>query len=193
VSRRGLLSPPAGISSPSGGPVGGEVLLETEQIQARVRELGEELSQDYQGKTPLLVNILKGGVFFLTDLMRSMKIPHQVDFMAVSTYDHGTVSSGVVRILSDLTLSIEGRHVIIVEDIVDSGLTLSYIRDLLLARRPAGIQICALLEKERKRSRCPSLDYVGFRIPNRFVVGYGLDANEFYRHLPYLVTLPEKT
>ena len=158
-----------------------------------MRQLAEELSRDYRGEVPLLVNILKGGIFFLTDLMRNMTIPHQVDFMAVSTYDQGIVSSGVVRILSDLVLSVEERHVIIVEDIVDSGLTLSHVFDLLETRRPSSLRVCTLLEKKRQRTCCPPLGYVGFRIPNCFVVGYGLDANEFYRHLPHVAVLPEKS
>jgi hypoxanthine phosphoribosyltransferase len=176
--------------SPTGDPVGAEIVLAEEEIRRRVQELAREISRDYAGKTPLLVSVLKGGIFFLTDLMRALRIPHQVDFLAVSTYERGTVSSGVVRILSDLTLNIEGRHVLIVEDIVDTGLTLDYLRELLLARHPASLRICTLLEKERHRDRRPPLDYVGFRIPNRFVVGYGLDADEFYRHLPRLVALP---
>ena len=137
MSRRAILIPPAGTETPGGGPAGAKVLISREEIQTRVRELAEELSRDYRSKVPLLVNILKGGVFFLTDLMRGMTIPHHVDFMAVSTYEQGTVSSGVVRIQSDLVLSVEARDVIIVEDIVDSGLTLSHIFALLSTRRPA--------------------------------------------------------
>jgi hypoxanthine phosphoribosyltransferase len=188
------LTPPAGVVSAGGRPEGARVILTEEQIRSRVRELGTEISRDYQGRTPLLVSILKGGIFFLADLMRAMSVPHQVDFMAVSTYDQGTVSSGIVRILSDLTINIEGRDVLIVEDIVDTGLTLSYIRDMLLARHPTSLRICTLLVKDRPQSHpIPPLDYVGFHIPDQFVVGYGLDADEFYRHLPDLVILPETT
>lgn len=174
-------------------PEGGEVILRAEAIAARVSALGEEISRDYAGRDPLLVTIMKGGIVFLADLMRAVQIPHQVDIMVVSTYPQGTRSSGVVRILTDLSVSIEKRHVIIVEDIVDTGLTLNYLREMLLARRPASLTICALLEKERHRAASPPLDYVGFRIPDRFVVGYGLDADEFYRHLPDLVAIPERT
>lgn len=182
--------PPSGVSEPTGGPAGGEILIDEETLRGRVRELGAQISDDYRGRVPLLVSILKGGIVFLADLMRAVTIPHQVDFMTVSTYDQGTVSSGVVRILADLTLNIEGRHVLIVEDIVDSGLTLSHLHELLLARHPASLRICALLAKNRDRRQDPPLDYVGFEIPNRFVVGYGLDAGEFYRHLPCVVMLP---
>lgn len=182
--------PPSGVSELTGGPAGGEVLLDEERLRARVRELGAQITRDYRGRVPVLVSVLKGGIVFLADLMRAVPIPHQVDFMTVSTYDQGTVSSGVVRILGDLTLNIEGRHVLIVEDIVDSGLTLSHLRELLLARHPASLRICALLAKHRDRGQDPPLDYVGFEIPDRFVVGYGLDAGEFYRHLPSVVMLP---
>jgi len=174
-------------------PAGGEVVLRADDIAQRVAALGEEISRNYAGRTPVLVSILKGGLVFLADLMRAVQVPHQVDIMVVSTYAQGMRSSGTVRILADLSVSIEGRHVIIVEDIVDSGLTLNYIRELLLARKPASLTICALLQKERHRTASPPLDYVGFRIPDRFVVGYGLDADEFYRHLPDLVAIPETT
>jgi len=185
---------PAGVPElRSDYPAGGEVVVSAAEIAARVASLGDAISRDYAGKTPLLVSILKGGIVFLADLMRAVQVPHQMDIMVVSTYAQSTRSSGVVRILTDLSVTIEGRHVIIVEDIVDTGLTLNYIRELLLARRPASLAICALLEKQRHRAASPPLDYVGFRIPDRFVVGYGLDADEFYRHLPDLVALPEKS
>jgi hypoxanthine phosphoribosyltransferase len=191
VKPAGSFVPPAGEAVRAGYPEGGEVILRADEIARRIQALGVEISRDYAGKTPLLVSILKGGIVFLADLMRAVRIPHQVDIMVVSTYNHGITSSGVVRILTDLSVSIEGRHVIIVEDIVDTGLTLRYIRELLLGRKPASLTICALLEKERHRATSPPIEYVGFRIADRFVVGYGLDADEFYRHLPDLVALPE--
>lgn len=166
----------------------GNVLLSEEQIQARVREMGGFLSQEYAGKSPVLVNILKGGFIFLADLIRSMDIACEVDFMVVSSYEKGQ-SSGVVRILSDLGLNVEGRHVIIVEDIVDTGLTLDYLRELLLARNPASLKIVTLLDKSEKRQVNVPIDLVGFRIPNEFVVGYGLDYAQRYRNLPYITVL----
>ena len=174
-------------------PAGGEIVLRAGDIALRVAALGHQICRDYAGRTPVLVSIMKGGLVFLADLIRTVHISHQVDIMVVSTYEPGLRSSGVVRILTDLSMAIEGRHVIIVEDIVDTGLTLNYIRGLLLARKPASLAICALLEKERHRTASPPLYYVGFRIPDRFVVGYGLDADEFYRHLPDLVSIPERT
>lgn len=176
------LHPPAVV------PVG-SVLFTEEQIRARVREMGATLSREYAGKEPILVNILKGGFIFLADLIRAMDIHCEVDFMVVSSYENEVESSGVVRILSDLGLNVEGRHVIVVEDIVDTGLTLDYLRELLLARNPASLKIVTLLDKSEKRQVDVPIDLVGFRIPNEFVVGYGLDYAQRYRNLPYITVL----
>ncbi|HET9887620.1 MAG TPA: hypoxanthine phosphoribosyltransferase [bacterium] len=167
----------------------GNVLLTEEQIQARVREMGAVLAHEYAGKSPVLVNILKGGFIFLADLIRWMDIPCEVDFMVVSSYEDKGESSGVVRILSDLGLNVEARHVIIVEDIVDTGLTLDYLRELLMARNPASLKIVTLLDKSEKRQVNVPIDLVGFQIPNEFVVGYGLDYAQRYRNLPYITVL----
>jgi hypoxanthine phosphoribosyltransferase len=167
----------------------GNVLLSEEQIRARVRELGRELSAEYAGKHPVLVNILKGGFIFLADLIRAMDVHCEMDFMVVSSYEDKTESSGVVRILSDLGLNIGGRHVLIVEDIVDTGLTLDYIRELLLARNPASLKIVTLLDKVDRRVQEVPIDWVGFEIPDKFVVGYGLDYAQRYRNLPYITVL----
>lgn len=166
-----------------------EVLLTEEQIQQRVRELAEQISADYQGKDLLLVCVLKGGVLFLTDLMRQLDIPHAIDFMAISSYGAGTESSGVVRILMDLNTSIEGKNVLIVEDIVDTGHTLDYILRNLSTRRPASLKVCALLNKPSRRQVDVPIHYVGFDIPNKFVIGYGLDFGEKYRNLPFVGVL----
>lgn len=166
-----------------------EVLLTEEQIQQRVRELAEQISADYRGKDLLLVCILKGGVLFLTDLMRQLNIPHAIDFMAISSYGAGTESSGVVRILMDLNTSIEGKNVLIVEDIVDTGHTLDYILRNLSTRRPASLKVCALLNKPSRRQVDVPIHYVGFDIPNKFVIGYGLDFGEKYRNLPFVGVL----
>jgi len=165
------------------------VLITAEQIARRVKELAEEISRDYEGKEPLLVCVLKGGVIFLADLVRQLTIPVNMDFMAVSSYGQSTITSGQVRILKDLDTSIEGRHVILVEDIVDTGLTLSYLCDILLARDPASLKVCTLLDKAARRRVKVPLDYVGFEVPNVFVVGYGLDYQERYRELPYIARL----
>jgi hypoxanthine phosphoribosyltransferase len=167
----------------------GNVLLTEEQIRDKVREVGALLSHEYAGKTPILVNILKGGFIFLADLIRAMDVPCEVDFMVVSSYEDEGHSSGIVRILSDLGLNVAGRHVIIVEDIVDTGLTLEYLRELLLARNPASLKIVTLLDKYEKRQVNVPIDLVGFRIPNEFVVGYGLDYGQRYRNLPYITVL----
>lgn len=169
----------------------GEILISGEAIQRRVLELGAEISRDYEGKTPVLVTVLRGGVVFLADLMRAIDVDPEIDFMAVSSYGKETRTSGVVRILSDLTMNIEGRHVVIVEDIVDTGLTLAYIREVLETRQPASLRICALLDKKARRETEVRVDYVGFDIPDRFVVGYGLDFAERYRNLPHIVALNE--
>jgi len=167
-----------------------EVLITEEELQARIAELGKAISADYQGRDLLAVCILRGAVVFLSDLIRQIAVPHEIDFMAVSSYGGtSTESSGVVRILMDLTTSIEGRDVLIVEDIVDTGLTLDYIIDNLKTRRPASLRTCALLNKHERRKVDVPLDYVGFDIPNKFVVGYGLDYEEKYRNLPFIGVL----
>jgi hypoxanthine phosphoribosyltransferase len=172
-------------------PAIGEVLVTEEELSARVAELGREISADYAGRDLLLVGVLKGAVFFLADLMRELDGPCEVDFMAVASYGSSTDSSGVVRILKDLDASIEGRHVLIVEDIVDSGLTLSYLLRTMRAREPASLEVCALLTKPERRKSNVDIRYVGFEIPNRFVIGYGLDHAERYRQLPYVAVLED--
>jgi hypoxanthine phosphoribosyltransferase len=167
----------------------GEVLIDAETLEARVAELGAEISADYQGRELLLIGVLKGAVFFMADLMRRLTIPCEIDFMAISSYGASTDSSGVVRILKDLDINIEGRHVLVVEDIIDSGLTLSYLMRNLESREPATLEICALLTKPERREIDVPVRYVGFEIPNRFVVGYGLDFGELYRNLPYVAVL----
>ncbi|MFN0152596.1 MAG: hypoxanthine phosphoribosyltransferase [bacterium] len=169
----------------------GEIIISGEEIQRRVHELGAEISRDYAGKVPVLVTVLRGGVLFLADLMRAIEIDLEIDFMAVSSYGKETRSSGVVRIQSDLTMNIEGRDVIIVEDIVDTGLTLAYIREALETRQPTSLRICALLDKKARRETDVRVEYVGFDIPDKFVVGYGLDFAERYRNLPHIVALNE--
>jgi hypoxanthine phosphoribosyltransferase len=169
-----------------------EVLIEEETLRARVAELGATLTEDYRGRDLLLVGVLKGAVFFMADLMRRIELPCEVDFMAISSYGDGVDSSGVVRILKDLDVSIEGRNVLVVEDIVDSGLTLSYLVRLLKARRPASIEICTLLAKPERTENEVACRYVGFEIPNRFVVGYGLDFAERFRNLPYIGILRQE-
>lgn len=166
-----------------------EILITQEQIQARIIELGEQIRQDYQGKNLLLLGILKGAVPFIGDLARAIHMPLEIDYMAISSYGNSTTSSGVVRILKDLEGPIDQKHVLIVEDIVDSGLTLHYLTDVLKQRRPLSLHICTLLDKKRERTRAIELDYIGFRIPNRFVVGYGLDYAQYYRNLPYIGVL----
>src|SRR4051812_43756504 len=167
----------------------GEILVQPDELQHRIRQLGEEISRDYAGHELLLIGVLKGAVFFLADLMRQIDVPCEVDFMAVSSYGSSTDSSGVVRILKDLDAPLEGRHVLIVEDIVDSGLTLQYLMRTLQTRGPASLAVCALLTKpERRKAEVPAR-YVGFEIPDRFAIGYGLDYAERYRNLPYVATL----
>ena len=167
----------------------GKVLIDEERLQERIRELGRELSQDYAGRELLLVGVLKGAVFFMADLMRNLSVPCEIDFMAISSYGAATDSSGVVRILKDLDINIEGRNVLVVEDIIDSGLTLSYLMRNLEAREPATLEVCALLTKPDRREIDVPVRYIGFEIPNRFVVGYGLDFAERYRNLPYVGVL----
>ena len=169
----------------------GEILVQGDELQHRVRELAREISHDYDGRQLFLVGVLKGAVFFLSDLMRHLDVPCEVDFMAVSSYGSSTDSSGVVRILKDLDATIEGREVLIVEDIVDSGLTLSYLLRTLKARNPASLEVCALLTKPERRKVDLPIKYVGFEIPNRFAVGYGLDHAERFRNLPYVAVLRE--
>ncbi|HTN22960.1 MAG TPA: hypoxanthine phosphoribosyltransferase [Solirubrobacteraceae bacterium] len=169
----------------------GEILVQPDDLSRRVRELGAQITADYAGRDLLLVGVLKGAVFFLSDLMRHIAVPCEVDFMAVASYGSATDSSGVVRILKDLDVALEERHVLIVEDIVDSGLTLQYLLRNLGARNPASIEVCALLTKPDRREVELEPRYVGFEIPNRFVVGYGLDYAERYRNLPYVAVLEE--
>lgn len=170
----------------------GQVLFTEEAIRQRVASLGRDLSAEYAGKVPILVSILKGGFIFLADLVRAMDVPCEMDFMVVSSYEDQTESSGVVRILSDLGLNIEGRHVLVVEDIVDTGLTLEYLRELLLARNPASLRIVTLLDKPARRRVHVPLDYVGFPVPDEFVVGYGLDYAQRFRNLPYITVLDDE-
>jgi hypoxanthine phosphoribosyltransferase len=165
----------------------GEILISSEQLQTRIVELGAQISADYAGKDLLLVCILKGGVMFLTDLMRQIRVPHAINFMAISSYGAGSrESTGAVRILMDLETDIVGRNVLLVEDIIDSGHTLSYIERVLRARNPSSLRICALLDKAERREVDVKLAYVGFQIPNKFVFGYGLDLDEVYRNLPFI-------
>ena len=167
----------------------GEVLVTAEELQKRVAELGEQISRDYAGRPLLLVGVLKGAVFFLSDLMRFIDIPVEVDFMAVASYGSATDSSGVVRILKDLDAAIEDRDVLIVEDIVDSGLTLQYLLRNLGSRNPRTLEVCALLTKPERRKVDLPTRYIGFEIPDRFVVGYGLDYAERHRNLPFVAVL----
>jgi hypoxanthine phosphoribosyltransferase len=169
----------------------GEILIDEETLAARVAELGAEVSADYEGRDLLLIGVLKGAVFFMADLMRHLTVTCEVDFMAISSYGDATDSSGIVRILKDLDISIEGREVLVVEDIIDSGLTLSYLMRNLESREPASLEVCALLTKPSRREIDVPVRYVGFEIPNKFVVGYGLDFAERYRNLPYVGVLDE--
>jgi hypoxanthine phosphoribosyltransferase len=170
-------------------PAIGEVLVQKDELDHRVHQLGAEISSDYEGHDLVLVGVLKGAVFFLSDLMRHIEIPCEVDFMAVASYGSSTDSSGVVRILKDLDASIEGRDVLIVEDIVDSGLTLQYLLRSLGARNPRSLEVCALLTKPERRKVDLPTRYVGFEIPNKFAIGYGLDHDERYRNLPFVAAL----
>ncbi len=163
-----------------------EVLQTQEALKTRVAQLGAEITRDYAGKTPVIISVLRGSYIFMADLTRCIDLPCTVDFMSVSSYGAGTSSSGQVKIIKDLSESIEGRDLIIVEDILDSGNTLYYLRDVLLARKPASVKICTLLDKPERREKPIHADYRGFEIPNAFVVGYGLDYAEKYRNLPYI-------
>lgn len=166
-----------------------EVLFDEDAIAERVGELASALAHDYRRKRPLVVGVLNGSFMFLSDLVRGMEIPLDVDFMAVSSYGANTNSSGVVRILKDLNQPIEGREVLLVEDIVDTGLTVKYLLDNLATRRPASLEICSLLDKHEARRERIDVKYVGFRCPSEFVVGYGLDYAGLYRNLPYIGVL----
>jgi hypoxanthine phosphoribosyltransferase len=164
-----------------------EILISEDRLQARIRELAQEISRDYEGKDLLLICILRGGVMFLTDLMRALTVPHHIDFMAVSSYGAGARhSSGQVRITLDLTTSIEERDVLLVEDIIDSGYTIASVLELLHARRPRSLKVCTLLDKAERRETDVPIHYCGFVIPNKFVFGYGLDLDEYYRNLPFI-------
>jgi hypoxanthine phosphoribosyltransferase len=181
--------PPLGALDPDG--LVSDVLIGANELQERIGELAAEISRDYADRDLLLIGVLKGAVFFLGDLMRRLTVSSECDFMAISSYGSGTESSGVVRILKDLDASIEGRNVLVVEDIVDSGLTLSYLLRTLEARGPKSLEVCALLTKPSRREVDLACRYVGFEIPNRFVIGYGLDYGERYRSLPFVAVLDE--
>ena len=170
----------------------GEVLIDADVLRTRIVELGDEISAYYEGRELLLIGVLKGAVFFMADLMRHLTVPCEVDFMAISSYGAQTDSSGVVRILKDLDINIEGRNVLVVEDIIDSGLTLSYLIRNLESREPESLEVCALLTKPARREIDVPVRWVGFEIPNRFVIGYGLDFAERYRNLPYVGVLSEE-
>ena len=169
-----------------------EVLIPSSEVQEKVRELGAIITEDYKGERLLLVGILRGAVVVMSDLMRNIDLPCELDFMDISSYGTGTSSSGVVRILKDLEEDVTGRHVLIVEDIVDTGLTLSYLLRSLRARKPASLEICALLTKPSRRKVDLDVKYLGFEVPDEFVVGYGLDYNDEYRHLPHVAVLPRE-
>ena len=167
------------------------ILISEEELSKIVKELGAKITEDYKDKNLLLVSILKGSVTFMADLMREINIPCNIDFMAVSSYGSGTKSSGVVKIIKDLDSSIEGKDLLIVEDILDSGRTLNYIKEILLARNPKSIRICTLFDKPERRDVDLYADYIGSKVPNEFIVGYGLDYTEYYRNLPYIGVLKE--
>jgi hypoxanthine phosphoribosyltransferase len=169
-----------------------EILIAEDVLQSKVKELGAKITEDYKDSDLLLVCVLKGAVIFVSDLMRNIDLPLDIDFMAISSYGTNTQSSGVVRILKDLNTAIEGRHVLIVEDIIDSGLTLSYLVDNLKSRRPASVEICTILDKPDRRKTNLEIKYTGFKVPDEFVVGYGLDYAEKYRNLPYIAVLKEE-
>ena len=162
------------------------VLVPEEEVDKRIKELGEQISKDYAGKQVHLICVLKGGVFFMCELAKRITVPVSMDFMSVSSYGDGTTSSGVVRIAKDLDESLEGKDVLIVEDIIDSGRTLYYLMDVLMARKPNSMKLCTLLDKPERRVKAVKVDYVGFNIPDEFVVGYGLDYAQRYRNLPYI-------
>ncbi len=163
-----------------------QVLLSTEEIAGRVQELGKQISNDYEGQEILMIGVLRGAIIFMSDLARAIQVPVALDFMAVSSYGASTTSSGIVRILKDLDEEVAGRHILVVEDIIDSGLTLNYLLDNLRARKPASIRLVTLLNKPERRKKDVHVDYNGFSIPDHFVVGYGLDYAEKYRNLPFI-------
>ena len=165
------------------------VLLSEEELAARISEMGAKITADYAGKEILMIGVLRGAVVFMADLARAIKVPVAIDFMAVSSYGSGTSSSGVVRILKDLDEDVEGKHVLVVEDIIDSGLTLNYLLDNLKSRKPSSIKLCTLLNKPERRKVEVNIDYNGFTIPDEFVIGYGLDYAEKYRNLPFIGVL----
>ena len=167
------------------------VILSQEELSEIVTTLGKKITEDYKDKNLMLVSILKGSILFMADLMRAIDIPCTIDFMAVSSYGSGTKTSGVVKIIKDLDSSIEGKDLLIVEDILDSGRTLSYIKEILLARNPKSIKICTLFDKPERREADIYADYIGSKVPNEFIVGYGLDYDEYYRNLPYIGALKE--
>lgn len=170
----------------------GDVMISKEELHERVAELGAEISRDYKGQSVLTICVLKGAVLFLSDLIRELNVETKIDFMAVSSYGASTKSTGVVRILKDLDSNIENENVIIVEDIIDSGLTLKYLKEYLMARNPKSLKICTLLDKPERRIADVKADYIGFTIENKFIVGYGLDYNQRYRNLPYISYLEEE-
>ncbi len=166
-----------------------EILVTAEEIRTKIVELGEQITRDYQGKNLQLLGILKGAVPFIGDLARAVDLPLEIDYMAISSYGNSRESSGIVRILKDLESPLAQKHALIVEDIVDSGRTLHYLTEVLRQRKPLSLRICTLLDKGRERVKAVSLDYIGFRIPDQFVVGYGLDYAQYYRNLPYIGVL----
>ncbi|WP_024614203.1 hypoxanthine phosphoribosyltransferase [Clostridium sp. Ade.TY] len=169
-----------------------KILFDEKQLSEKVKELGSKISEDYKGKDLLVVGVLKGSVLFASDLIKNITIPCEIDFMAVSSYGNSTETSGVVRILKDLDHSIEGKHVLLVEDIVDSGVTLNYLLKYLKARRAESIEIVSLLNKPERRTADLEVKYIGFEVPNEFIVGYGIDYAEKYRNLPYIAILKEE-
>lgn len=166
-----------------------KVLLSAEEIEERVAELGEQITRDYEGKDLLTVGILKGSNVFMSDLIRKIDIPLHMDFMVVSSYGNATESSGVVKIVKDLEKGIKGKHLLIIEDIIDSGLTLKYLKQILETREPASVKLCTLLDKPARRQEEVDVDYVGFTVPDEFIVGYGIDYAEYYRNLPFIGAL----
>jgi hypoxanthine phosphoribosyltransferase len=194
VTAAGKGDPEAPRSTAAGTPGVGAVVVSEEQLSTRIAELGAEITADYADRTPpLLVGVLKGAFMFMSDLSRAIDLPLEVDFMAVSSYGSATKTSGVVRIVKDLDVDLVDRHVLVVEDIVDSGLTLNYLQRYLLAREPASLEVCALLVKDGQQRTAIDLRYVGFHIPSDFVVGYGLDVDERLRNLPAIHAYDEST
>ena len=173
-------------------PDGIKILFSEEQLAQKVTQLAQQISADFAGKELLVIGILKGATIFLADLVRKITVPTYYDFMAVSSYGSATTSSGTVRLLKDLDYNIEDRHILIVEDIVDTGLTLNYLLENLNSRKPASISLCALLDKPSRRVKSVTINYCGYAIPDEFVVGYGLDYNEAYRNLPYIMVLDQQ-